>query len=76
MAGRGLLTETAIDLRGKHRETWSSACFLGRFARDSPLEEDGFEPSVPLSVLTVSRPPLVAEDIPDVDLSVHRENVR
>jgi hypothetical protein len=33
MAGRGLLTETAIDLRGKHRETWSSACFLGRFAR-------------------------------------------
>ena len=55
MAGRGLLTETAIDLRGKHRETWSSACFLGRFARDSPLERDGFEPAVPPSKLCCGR---------------------
>jgi hypothetical protein len=30
-----------------------------RFASDSPLEGDGFEPSVPLWVLTVSGPPLV-----------------
>jgi hypothetical protein len=30
-----------------------------RFARDSPLEGDGFEPSVPLYILTVSDPLLV-----------------
>ena len=31
-----------------------------RFARDSPLEGDGFEPSVPLYILTVSDPLLSA----------------
>ena len=30
-----------------------------RFAKDSPLEEDGFERSVPLHMLTISGPPLV-----------------
>jgi hypothetical protein len=38
---------------------WQSSQAAARFVADSSLERAGFEPSVPLSVLTVSRPPLV-----------------
>jgi hypothetical protein len=44
---------------------------LLRFARDSLLEGAGFEPSVPLSVITVSRPPLVISVT--LSLPLHRK---
>jgi hypothetical protein len=40
----------------KSSEWRSPEAVWGKFARDFPLEEDGFEPSVPLYILTVSDP--------------------
>jgi hypothetical protein len=50
--------QLALVLRALARPTGDWPAEIG-FAADSPLEGDGFEPLVPLHMLTASGPPLV-----------------